>query len=96
MITARHIKQGRKTDDGKLIQGYLSEINNLLIITDIKTKHSYEVNPSTIEDVAVEVVDIGKHMACPNCQSLSINIHKRNGKPFKCAYCPECGQRLKR
>lgn len=102
MIPERHMKQAKRLDNGELVRGYYIHDEGLEIdfskdeISNEFNRHCiyvnqddvYEVDPSTVEYVAVKPNLNDGRSYCANCNDDLTGIEKY------IKYCPECGQRI--
>lgn len=108
MIKERYMVEGKRLDNGEMIKGYYVHDKGLEIdlsldepstnyethLIYVNTDDCYEVDPTTIQPVAVKpiikrIFDGTKEFNyehCPNCETGIIN------KKYK--YCPHCGQHI--
>lgn len=100
MIKERHMKQGRRVDNGEICRGYLAKSSPDLNYADIIVidgewfandfgmvmGHREKIDPASVEDVAVEPIEdsLTQSYQCPNCEA---GITCEN-------YCYNCGQRI--
>lgn len=101
----RHMKQARRVDNGKLVQGYyiqgergyiLTEKNIYNMVVSIEYHCScrlIEVDSATVEDVAIKPIKVNDLLHEYNCPYCGKAV---KGISVHCImdYCANCGQRI--
>lgn len=118
MIKERFMVEGKRLDNWEIIRGYLTtdekfddEIRYFIEFWVKSEKANvcnqrryYEVDPATIQPVAVKVKNIdkcgksfGKQTDCGNCPNCDWTVASAKNYPYDLEnndYCGHCGQRL--
>ena len=100
MISERYLFRGKRLDNGEWIEGgiaYDHQIQKPVIMTMSESPKfvAWDVDPDTIEPVAVPVVVKNKEYRCPNCNAWFYTVARKEQKLVGTTpYCGNCGQRL--
>lgn len=107
MLNERFMVQGKRLDNGEMVQGYYCIVEHdeepiaIIVPTAISAHYKRNivcgdvpVDPATVEPVAVKLhkSDAGSSI-CPNCGRFIMQYEQSHGN-IAIRYCKWCGQRL--